>query len=360
MLDALFAFIWAVLLTLFLLPTLMRVSFYTDVLDKPTARKLHGMPVPLLGGLGMYTALLTGTLFFGQAAPAIQVLLAGAFLLCLLGLKDDIMCSSPLRRLVIQVVAATILLVLGDVRITTLHGVLGVDELPVAASYALSILVIVGLTNAFNLIDGINGLLGAFTLFCALCLLFFMGVSAYTVPLAALCGAMLAFLRYNLIMPRMFMGDSGALVCGYVLSATLITLMETQAHPVVPALALAICFYPVFDTLRTAYVRVRALRSPFQGDRGHTHHILCRAGLSSVQAIIVILSINASSVGVVYFLRDWPNDYLLVLLCGEAIVLHLLLSLLAYNRPVTPAAYGSRAGNVVRYFTHMDVVSRQN
>ena len=173
MVHILFSFLWSVLLALFALPTMMRVALFTNVMDRPSEQKKHDVPVPLLGGVGMYTALLSGALLFSPPSQLIQSMLAGSFFIFLIGAKDDIMGATPLRRLFVQSVAACMVMLVGDLRITHLHGIFGIESLPPSLSYGLTLLIILGITNAFNLIDGLDGLLGMMTLFCAIVLGYF-------------------------------------------------------------------------------------------------------------------------------------------------------------------------------------------
>ena len=329
MLDIIFALLWSFLLTLYVTPTIMRVAFFTKIVDQPTKRKKHGMTVPLLGGLSTYSGLTTATLLFSDLPTVSQCILSGSFLITMLGLKDDIMGASPIRRLLVQVIAASMVIFVADVRISSFYGILGIYELHYVVSYGVTLITILGITNAFNLIDGLDGLLGSMTCLVAFALAYFvLPFEGCSVLLVSLAGAMLSFLRYNIFSPRIFIGDTGALACGYILASYTVFFIDSGAEYTAPAICLAMLFHPIFDTIRVSYLRIRKRRSPFSADRSHIHHILRDAGLSSSRILLVILFVNILIFGSVYFFRHWSNEMLFCLLMIWAVLLHFILSYL--------------------------------
>ena len=287
------------------------------------------MTVPLLGGLSTYSGLTTATLLFSDVPIVAQCILSGSFLITMLGLKDDIMGASPIRRLLVQVIAASMVIFVADVRISSLYGIFGIYELSYVVSYGITLITILGITNAFNLIDGLDGLLGSMTCLIAFALAYFvLPFEGYSVLLVSLAGAMLSFLRYNIFSPRIFIGDTGALACGYILASYTVFFIDSGVENTAPAICLSMLFHPVFDTLRVAYLRIRKRRSPFSADRSHIHHILRDTGLSPKHILLTILFVNILIFSSVYFFRDTSNELLFCLLIAWAVLLHFILSYL--------------------------------
>jgi UDP-N-acetylmuramyl pentapeptide phosphotransferase/UDP-N-acetylglucosamine-1-phosphate transferase len=230
-------------------------------------------------------------------------LLAASITLMFLGIKDDLMGLSPRKKIVIQCIAAAMVIILTDVRIVSCYGLMGLEELPYWVSVVFSIFVYIAVTNAFNLIDGLDGLAGtvgvivsaSFGTYYLLNERYLMVVVAF-----ALIGALLGFLRFNLSESRkIFMGDSGSMFLGFLLAYQAISFLEfnTSAaalYPVAkaPILAMAILSFPILDSIRVFIIRIAQKRSPFSADRNHIHHRLLELNLTHIKATLVIALIN--------------------------------------------------------------------
>jgi UDP-GlcNAc:undecaprenyl-phosphate GlcNAc-1-phosphate transferase len=239
-----------------------------------------------------------------------------------LGIMDDLKDLSAKYKFVIQV-ALALLIALSGIRIHSFNGLFGIDELPVGAQYTLTVLAIVGITNAYNLIDGIDGLAGGLGFMSLVTLGLFLtmqGDSNTALIAFALAGGIMAFLYFNFNPARIFMGDTGSLVLGFVIAVLCIRLMHVNsaaASPVLlhgPVFVLSIVLIPVFDTIRVFAVRIWKGKSPFAADKTHIHHLLTNAGFSHSLAAKMICFIHGFILIEAYWLKDVKQEFSLVIL----------------------------------------------
>mgnify|MGYP003657765478 CR=1 FL=1 len=318
---ALLAFVTAFFITYFSVPALINLSLLKKLYDKPDHRKLHGRRITALGGIAIFGAfsfsfiLFTSGLYYAQ----FNSILAGAFILFAVGVKDDLYPISPIKKMGAQLIAALIVVIQGNVRVESLYGLLGIHNLSYASSIIISVILFLFLINSFNFIDGINGLAGGVgvVVISTFCYFFYrMGEQLFVILCLAYIGALLAFLRYNFGKGRIFMGDSGSMVLGYVI--TVITLFfiqksvtyEPNIFFAISSLVFAfpVLIIPIFDTLRVVLIRVFILkRSPFSADRNHIHHALLDIGLSQIQAASILLITNVLFVVLALMLHNRVN-----------------------------------------------------
>jgi UDP-GlcNAc:undecaprenyl-phosphate GlcNAc-1-phosphate transferase len=292
-------FLYALCFGFLLAPLCIRFSQQLGWLDQPGARKLHRQPVPVTGGILIFLSSLFALLLHPAAHRLVPdygwLFLAGAGLFAV-GYWDDRTDSSPLIRLMIQLISAYLVARTG-IRITSLYGLFGIGALNPFEQYALTILILTGATNAFNLLDGINGLAGGM----AIINLVLFSLIAYRLQdaallywLLALMGATLVFWLYNQHPARMFMGDAGSLMFGFLLPAWGIRLLEqNQVASVLPVSTVLILVFgsmlvPVFDSLRVYAGRIRRGQSPLQADQTHLHHLMLLMGWNHRQAAAAI------------------------------------------------------------------------
>jgi len=229
----------------------------------------------------------------------------------------------------------TIVLVISGLRFENFHGILGLYELPYWLSFTVSLIFIIGITNAFNLIDGIDGLaagLGIINCITFGCLLFIFEQQANAVLAFAVAGAMVAFLRYNFgkYPNKIFMGDTGSLLLGLTISVLAISFVNISPEVAAarfgfispPIVALAIIIIPVFDTLRVMIVRMMEGKSPFRPDKNHIHHTFLEAGLTHKTSSLILYGINLLLIFAVLFLRSNTTFFLVftLLILGALIV----------------------------------------
>jgi len=281
-------FVTAFLLALCLTPPVRALASLAGVLDKPSPRKLHDRPVPLLGGVALYAAIVGATVFFAPPAPGLLGLVAGATLLLLTGLWDDTRGLSPGAKLLTQGVAALLALA-GGVSISVLpHPLL---------NWGLTAIWLVAITNAFNLLDNMDGLsaglaaisAGTFALLAAR----YAEVGPEQLPTAvagaAIAGACLGFLRHNLYHASIFMGDAGSQTLGFLLAG--LAAYGSWQSPTLPTsllIPLLVLAYPIFDTSLVILLRWRQGRPLTLGGKDHSSHRLVRLGLGRTETVLLI------------------------------------------------------------------------
>lgn len=288
----------AFIIGLFLVPLVISYSEEKGLLDKPNERKIHSHPIPRLGGVAIWICTILSILAlillsYYPYRSLLSGLLLGSSLMFLLGLVDDIYSLSAKFKFVIQISIATIVFCLG-VKITSVFiPFAGLIEIPGILSYLLTIGWIVGISNAVNFIDGVDGLAGSvITISCvALGIISVALIPSDTVSALVafiLAGSMLGFLTYNFHPAKIFMGDSGALFAGFLLAAlsVMYSMKATDCKMYVPLLILAV---PVLDITFSSLRRIIKGTSPFVADAEHIHHKLLHLGLSQNKAVLVLV-----------------------------------------------------------------------
>jgi UDP-N-acetylmuramyl pentapeptide phosphotransferase/UDP-N-acetylglucosamine-1-phosphate transferase len=235
---------------------------------------------------------------------------------------DDMNDLRARNKLAIQLALAT-LIAFSGVRINNLNGILGVHELPVTAQYTLTILIIAGITNAYNLIDGIDGLAGGLGFMSLIIIGLFLTLSGdanIALIAFALAGGLLGFLYYNFNPARIFMGDTGSLVLGFVIAVLTVRLIQfntTGSFKLIqhaPVFGLSLVMIPVFDTLRVFATRIWRGRSPFDPDKTHIHHLLTNNGWSHNFAAQLICAAHGLILIAGYFLKNIRQEVGIIIL----------------------------------------------
>ena len=319
-------------------PSILYIVRSKKLMDEPESRSAHKFPTPTLGGVGIFISIVVVLVLVGAFLNTkILLLVTGSLtMLFFIGLKDDLAGTSPYNKLLSQLLAASLLLVFTDTRIIGFSGVFGIYELPYSVSFIFTLFVYVVITNAYNLIDGIDGLAASIACMASLVLggmFLIAGQLSLAIIAMALVGALLAFLRYNFSSThKIFMGDTGSMVVGFLLAffvISFINLAQTQTLSLyyndAPALAFAFLFYPFLDTLRVFGLRVFKYRvSPFKADKNHIHHHIINLGFSHMQATLWITAINSVIILIAFNLIKLNlNVQILCLLCYGS-VLYLL------------------------------------
>jgi UDP-GlcNAc:undecaprenyl-phosphate/decaprenyl-phosphate GlcNAc-1-phosphate transferase len=286
MTNVLLIFLIALLLSLTSTPLLRRLALWVGVVDAPAARKIHAAPVPLLGGVGIYGAFVLTLALFGPAyLREFGSILVGATLISLFGLADDRWGMSAYLKLGGQIAAATILVLAGvQVRLFDTPWL----------DWTLTVLWVVGITNAFNLLDNMDGLSGGVATVAAA---FFLLLAAINRPpqvlvglaAAALIGACIGFLRYNLNPATIFMGDAGSLFLGFILAALAIKLRFLASTNLVTWMApIVVLGLPILDTSLVFVSRLRRGKNPLTTPgKDHISHRLVALGLSRREAVLI-------------------------------------------------------------------------
>ena len=325
------------LLGVFIVPLVIYYSEKKGLVDQPNSRKIHSHPIPRLGGVAiwfstMLTFLLLIVLSYYPYGSLLSGILLGSSLMFLLGLIDDLYALDAKFKLFIQISIATIVFCLG-IRIETLYNPFGSPiHLMLPISYILTIGWIVGISNAVNFIDGIDGLAGSVITISSvtLGLIAVAMVPANTISALIafiLAGSMLAFLTYNFNPAKIFMGDSGALFAGFLLATLSITgVMKTAALTmIVPIFVLSV---PILDITFSSLRRICKGTSPFVADAEHIHHKLLKAGFSQNKTVLILATFAIASGALATFLVSSSLIKYFVYAIGISLVM-LVLNLLA-------------------------------
>lgn len=317
---------WSFLISVFAIPSIIYVAHLKNLLDRPNDRTVHHVLTPRLGGLAIFAGLMSSMMIFGNMHEGVQYLLAGCIILFFIGLKDDMVSVAAFKKFFVQILATGIVMFMGDIRVTSFQGIFGIHELSYGASYAFTFLVIVGITNALNLIDGLDGLAGSLVLLAtgAFGYIFLKYGGDEYLPYAmisfALMGGVAGFLRYNFRNAIIFMGDTGSLVCGFILAVLAIQLVEMQTVEASPSVAISIICLPIFDTMRVFVQRIINGVSPFTPDKNHIHHILLRANIG--QSLTVILLVLFSLTVFLFTMKfSYLGNFNLILYLSASFVL---------------------------------------
>jgi len=297
--EIILAFFASLTISLILIPSLKLIAHHMGLIDRPNARKVHQNPIPVIGGLVIGISLIMSLLvnsYLLEAVSSYFTIISASLLLMFVGILDDRLNLKAHHRLIIQLCCAYAIAASG-IRLTSLYGVFGINELNVYVSYALTIFIITGVINAFNLIDGIDGLAGflsllGFSIFSYL--LYIMGHYTLLIILMSLTGGIVGFLKYNLSAKKIFLGDGGSLLLGSLLVSSgvqIVELSSTNVHLDVNhsiTIVFGIFLIPVFDSLRVYWGRMQRGFSPFRADKSHLHHLLIFFRISHKKASSII------------------------------------------------------------------------
>jgi len=328
------AFLTAFGVVLFATPSLIKVAKLKHLVDEPKEdRKKHHISIPTIGGVMIFSAFLFACFLWfpdsnnsGKIISPFLYLMASLVLLFFVGIKDDIIGMSPTKKLFAHIVVGFILVAMGGLKITSMHSLFGVDVIfPDYAQLIISIFVYIVIVNAMNLIDGVDGLASGIGLIA--CVVFgiwfyYSNQPHWTLVSFSLAGALFGFLIFNFNPARIFMGDSGSLTIGAIISVLTIALIETPTdflsdtfqHISTPLVAMAILAYPLIDTLRVFITRSIKGKSPFEADRTHLHHKLSDKGYGHKKVVLIIFLFNITIIGMA-FLLPFSNSILTFLSC---------------------------------------------
>ncbi|MBQ3998904.1 MAG: undecaprenyl/decaprenyl-phosphate alpha-N-acetylglucosaminyl 1-phosphate transferase [Paludibacteraceae bacterium] len=343
------------LIGLVCMPVVIRIAKAKGFVVRPNKRMSHEGVVPNIGGLDIYFSVMLSYLLFDYSQIAHnQFFMIGIAAIMAIGFIDDVLVLSPLSKLLGEALAGIALIGFGDLRITHLHGIFGINEIGVIPSYLISLFILIAIINAINLIDGVDGLAsGLGILYCLFFAIYFHLVGSTSWSILAICmiGSLAVFFIYNVFGKRekIFMGDSGSLLLGYLITAFVFRFCEQNAYHVVPEIyhmnaapAVAICVLtvPIFDTIRVSLTRIKQHRSPFKPDKNHIHHLLLRTGLNHVQTTCVLLSVSLLFIGLAILGRNWNMWVLIILDFAIATALTLILW-----RVINKKLYGTNDNN---------------
>ena len=301
----------AVLISSFLIassifPTIIYLSYVKNLTKKPNGRSSHSSSIPTLGGLAIFIGLIITSalvaVLIGNKSEISEILsvFTTSIILLFVGIRDDLMEISSRNKFLTQLVASVLLITLTGHYITDFDGILGLHKISSEFSFPFTIFVYILIINAYNLIDGIDGLATGISII----LFGFFGTylisnNMYTGGLLSIAsiGGLIAFLRYNISKTRkVFMGDTGSMIIGHILAYQSVLVIACSSSEQLenqvlnmPIVVLALLSYPLYDTLRVFIIRIREKKSPFSADRNHIHHKFIDLGLTHIQASSFII-----------------------------------------------------------------------
>jgi len=335
-------------LTYLLLPRIRRTTLKFNLYDTPDHRSSHSNIVPTFGGVAFFFCLML-SLFFLEPLDVDGITVA--FLVAMtitffIGLTDDFKNLSPKVKFLGQVLSVGMILSHPEFQITSFHGFLGIQEIPFLASIAISGFLFLGFINAFNLIDGIDGnaSIVGIVISVTLGLIFYkLEMFFYLAICVVLVGTLFAFLRFNFSSrKKIFMGDTGSLVVGLVLGALAMRLLSLGFEPFsriaisrteIPLLLLGVLIIPALDISRVIFIRLMRKKSIFSPDRNHIHHVLIDAGLTHMQASVLVGMVNAVIIALSYYSLKY-FDLIYAVLFFNFLIVSLVLSFFILNRSI--------------------------
>lgn len=329
-----------------IIPVIIKYSLEKNLVDIPGRRKIHKKITPSMGGIAIFLGFFIASLIWVDISnwKEIRLLLIALFVVFFIGVRDDLVPLRPFMKLLGQLMAASLLMILFDLRLKSFYGLMGIYDIPLVLSYVITLFTIIVITNSFNLIDGLDGLAG--TIACISLLAF--GISfflvadiIYAILTFSMLGAIVAFLFFNWEPSEIFMGDTGALVIGMMLAILSIHFIDLQYnlpmdHPYRfnARISGAVCFIiiPLADTLRIFILRVTRKQSPFTPDKSHIHHNIMRLGFSHGKSTILLGIIQTLFIVAVIFSRDLNDNYVLLGIVVVTIILSVILDSVIRNR----------------------------
>ena len=287
-------------------PYVLKVAREKNIVDNPDARKLQRIPIPILGGLTVVFGILSGIMCFNLIGEQVDLfpVFASIFIILIVGLLDDMISLSPKVRFVVEIILVFYIIFTTGYQINDFHGLWGVNRISNYISVPLTVFACVGIINAINLIDGVDGFSSGYSMVS--CLLF--GIIFYNlgnmqmVTLAAIVASSLApFFLHNVFgkSSKMFIGDAGTLSLGVIFSVFVINIISSDTTIILAEenlgiipFTLAVLCIPVFDTLRVMSSRIARGKSPFSPDKTHLHHLFIELGYSHIGTTLSIIGIN--------------------------------------------------------------------
>lgn len=334
-----FPFALAFIISICLIPLIIFLSNKYQLHDKPDLRKIHAVPVPTFGGIAIFLGGICATLINNPEISSIQViLLLTIVLVFVMGVHDDVLNMRASHKLLVESLIGLLIAACG-IRIHSLYGLFGIHELPVVLQYVFTVCTVAGITNAINLIDGIDGLaagLCSISLVTGSYILWQMGDPFFVLLMVSFAGALVAFLLFNRHPAKIFMGDTGSLTLGLLLSIMVIRIMQnpggTSPTFHIPITAVSLVLIPVFDTLRVFSLRLLKGQSPFVADRNHIHHLLTNAGFPHDRVCRAICGVHILNLLIAYSLPWLEAEILLATITGLVLCVTLVFKLVSEKR----------------------------
>ena len=346
------AFIIGILLVAIAVPPIIRVAKAKHLFEPFEERKIHTKVVPPLGGVAIFISFTLSAIVAtdGLSFDSLKYNIASVILTFFIGLKDDLMVISAHKKLMVQILAAFVLILLGNVRFSNLHGMFGIHEIGFIPGIIITAFAMVVIINAYNLIDGIDGLASGLAILEATAFgawFYVIGNPQFAILSFALVGSLAGFFFFNVFGDKykLFMGDTGSLIIGLIISTLVVKFNEFNLNHTVlyaisaaPSVSFAIIIVPLIDTLRVMTIRIFEKRSPFSPDKSHIHHKLLELVNSHLKVTLIFLAANVIIVAFALLLNKLAFNiniqFLLVFLLGVlfSLIPSVILKLIASEK----------------------------
>jgi UDP-N-acetylmuramyl pentapeptide phosphotransferase/UDP-N-acetylglucosamine-1-phosphate transferase len=329
------------------IPSVIKVARIKGLFDQPVSRSSHDEPTPRLGGTMIFAGVILSSVLFTSLSNAYELkyIIAGMLILFFIGVKDDMVSLTPIKKAIGQFFAASLIVLAGDFKIECCYDMQIPEGVAYLISVVVSIFVIMALINSINFLDGIDGLAsGVGIMSSALMGVWFVaaGQVSYSVMCFSLSGSLIAFLYFNAFSNKykIFLGDTGSMIIGFLLSVFVMRFLDinrsldtsSSVHlNSALSMALAMVFVPVFDSLRICYIRTRAGKSIFKGDNNHIHHRMLKISGSHILASSLIIIFNLVLVIITFLLQEIGNLPLVLILLFLGVVFSVFLGLKVRN-----------------------------
>ena len=347
-------------ITCFLVPVVVHVVKEKGVVAHENGRTSHTGNIPTMGGIAIFAGFLISSLIFTGSGfeSGFRYVAAGSIFMLMVGMKDDIQGITSWMKLSGQIIAALLIIIPGDIRFTSLQGFLGIEQISYFWSVVITLIAVVGLTNCFNLIDGIDGLASGIGILVSLTFGVWFGLAGMSGLMflsLALAGSLMAFSIYNIWGKenKIFMGDTGSLVLGFIVSALVIEFNElnvgvqtTVDLVATPAISIGIMIVPVFDTLRVFILRMWRRKHPFSPDKTHAHHNLISLGASHPRATLTLMFLNALFIAISFLLNALGTTLVFIIIMGIALISFYLPVFALRFKNSEPAKYKTKLARI--------------
>jgi UDP-GlcNAc:undecaprenyl-phosphate/decaprenyl-phosphate GlcNAc-1-phosphate transferase len=312
---SIFATILSFLITLLAIPPILKVARAKMLFDTPCSRKIHKNEIPPLGGLAIFLGFMVGVTFFIDDInfASLKYIFLGSFLVLLIGLKDDLIGISARKKFGILLLAAGMIIICSNIHFTSLHGLFGIYEINDMIGGALTLFVLLAIINAYNLIDGIDGLASGLAMLASATFgIWFLLAGSFSNAIAsfALFGSLGGFFLFNVFghKNKLFMGDTGSLFVGLVIAIIVVKFNEfnvagTRSYVLnsAPVISFALVMVPLIDVLRVMTIRLLNGNSPFKADRNHIHHRLLELVPRHLSVTLIIIAANVFLIALALF-----------------------------------------------------------
>lgn len=340
------AAITSFVISFLIVPVIIKYSLKRNLLDIPGRRKIHKKVTPSMGGIAIFCGFFISSLIWIDFSlwSDIKFILVALFVIFFIGVRDDLVPLRAILKLIGQIMAASLLIFLFDLRLDSLYGIFGITHLPDSVSYIFTIFTIIIITNSFNLIDGLDGLAGTIAIIALICFgtwFYLVDDTTFAILSFTMLGAVLAFLIFNWEPSEVFMGDTGAMVIGMLLAILAIHFINVNydlpsgaPYKFLASIGTAACFIiiPLVDTSRIIILRLLKGHSPFKPDKSHIHHAIMRLGKTHSQTTLILAGTHCFYIAMAMMMHNLSERYMLSAVFGLSIALSMTLDRLILKK----------------------------